>query len=61
MPLLEDDTGQTLYKFLRQRLFKWYYANYLESLQVLIRLSQENDQLKATIINGLIAGYGPAL
>ncbi len=53
MPLLEDATGQTLYKFFRQWLFKWYYATYLEHLQVLTRLSHQSDELKATIINGL--------
>ncbi|WP_449243852.1 GltB/FmdC/FwdC-like GXGXG domain-containing protein [Desulfobacca acetoxidans] len=53
MPLLEDESGQAMYQYLRQRLFKWYYATYLEHLQVLTRLSQQSDQLKSAIINAL--------
>jgi glutamate synthase domain-containing protein 1/glutamate synthase domain-containing protein 3 len=52
-PLLADDRGRSLYAFLSQRLSKWYYANYLERLQVLTQLARESDQLKSTIINGL--------
>ena len=50
---LEDETGQKLFKFLSSRLLKWYYATYLEYLEVLKGLCQQNDQLKITIINGL--------
>jgi glutamate synthase domain-containing protein 1/glutamate synthase domain-containing protein 3 len=53
LALLEDESGQSLYQFLRRNLFKWYYANYLERLQVLTNLSQRHDTLKATIIKAL--------
>ena len=50
---LEDETGRKLFKFLSRHLFKWYYATYLEYLQVLKELCQQSDQLKTVIIKGL--------
>lgn len=52
-PLLTDQSGMALFQYLRPRLEKWYYATYLEHLQVLTRLANENDDLKAAVIAGL--------
>lgn len=52
-PLLAEPSGQALWEYFQSRLTRWYYANYLEHLQVLKELAAESDDLKTAVIRGL--------
>jgi glutamate synthase domain-containing protein 1/glutamate synthase domain-containing protein 3 len=50
---LEDPSGQRLFDWIRSRVSQWPYSRFLEKLQMVARLAQEDDDRKAAAIAGL--------